>query len=96
MKDLSYATTNSVKPLYLVIYKLNRYIEKSSGNKYLTIVPTAERKDTKKYGELWNKITVLIRSITNNSDNYNKKYIKIKFHSDDNLPLKNVNMIKTL
>ena len=48
MKDLSYTATNSVKPLYLVINKLNGYTEKSSGSKYLTIVPTDERKDTLK------------------------------------------------
>ena len=28
------------------------------------------------------------RSITKSSDGYNKKYMKIKFHSDDKLPLK--------
>ena len=26
--------------------------------------------------------------MTNNSDNYDKKYMKIKFNSDDDLPLK--------
>ena len=30
----------------------------------------------------------LIRSIANNSDNYDEKYIRIKFNSDDDLPLK--------
>ena len=29
----------------------------------------------------------LIRSITKNSDDYDEKYIKIKFNSDDELPL---------
>lgn len=32
-------------------------------------------------------------SITNNEDNCDQKYVKIKFHSDENLTLKN---IKTL
>ena len=38
-----------------------------------------------------NKINIdekLIRSITNYSDDYDKKYMKIKFHSDYDLPLK--------
>ena len=29
----------------------------------------------------------LVRSKTDNSDDYNEKYMKIKFHSDDDLPL---------
>ena len=31
--DLSYSTTKSVKPLYLIIKKINRYIEESNENK---------------------------------------------------------------
>ena len=49
--------------------------------------PTDERKDTHTK-KLWNKIRDLIRSITDNSDNYVEKYMKIKFNSDDGLPLK--------
>ena len=52
----------------------------------MTQVPTDERKNTlKKFEELWNKIRYLIRSVTNNSDYCDKKYIKIKFNSDDDL-----------
>ena len=36
------------------------------------------------------KIRDLINLITNNSENYYKKYMKIKFNSDVNLPLKTV------
>ena len=45
------------------------------------------KKQRKKYKELWSKIRDLIRSIIKNSDNYDEKYIKIKFNSDDELPL---------
>ena len=34
------------------------------------------------------KIRDLISSITNSSGNYDEKYVKIKFNSDDDLPLK--------
>ena len=55
----------------------------------MTLVSTDENKDKLKiYQELWNKIRYLIKSITINSDNYDKKYMKIKFNSDDDLPLK--------
>ena len=54
-----------------------------------SIVPTDESKDTlKKYEELWNNIRDLIRSITKNSDNYDEKYMKFKFNSNDDSPLK--------
>ena len=49
-------------------------------------VPTNENKE-KKYEELRSKIRDLIRSITKNSDDYDEKYMKIKFNPDDELPL---------
>ena len=46
----------------------------------------------KKYEELCSRTRDLTRSITNskpnNSDNYDEKYMKIKFNSDNELPLK--------
>ena len=45
------------------------------------------KKKEKKYEELWIKIRDLIRSVTKKSDDYDEKYIKIKFYSDDGLPL---------
>ena len=67
---------------------MNGYFEEINGNKYLTLVPINENKEKiKKYEELWSKIRDLIRSITKNSDDYDEKYMKIKFNSDDELPL---------
>ena len=67
---------------------MNGYFEEINGNKYLTLVPTNERKEkVKKYEELWIKIRDLIRSVTKTSDDYDEKYIKIKFGSDDKVPL---------
>ena len=52
------------------------------------LVSTDEIKGTlKKYEELWGKLGDLIRSITYNSDDCVEKHIKIKFNSDDDLPL---------
>ena len=88
IKDSKYAKINSVNPLYLIFSKVNGYFEEINGNKYLTLVPTNENKEKiKKYEELWSKIRDLIRSITKNSDDYDEKYMKIKFDSDDDLPL---------
>ena len=67
---------------------MNGYFEEINGNKYLTLVPTDESKEKiKKYEELWSKIRDLIRSITKTSDDYDGEYMKIKFNSDDELPL---------
>ena len=44
-------------------------------------------KSKKTYTELWDKIKDLIRSTTNISGDYDEKYIKIQFNSDDNVPL---------
>ena len=41
----------------------------------------------KKYQELWIKIADLIRSVTKKSDDYDDKYIKNKFYSDNELPV---------
>ena len=86
IKDSKYVKINSVNLLYLIFNKVNEYFEEINGNKYLTLVPTNENKE-KKYEELWSKIRDLIRSITKNSDDYDEKYMKIKFNSDDELPL---------
>ena len=54
------------------------------------------KKKIKKYEDLWSKIRNLIRSISKNSDDYDEKYIKIKFNSDDELPLNKTIEIPTM
>ena len=62
--------------------RINRYVEESNGNRYLTLVPINEsNKILKKYEESWSKIRDLVKSINSYSDDYDQKY------SDDNLPL---------
>ena len=88
IKDSKYVKIYSVYPLYLIFRKVNGYFEKINGNKYLTLVPTNEsREKIKKYEELWSKIRDLIRPIIKNPDDYDEKNLKIKFNSDDKLPL---------
>ena len=88
IKDSKHVKIYSINPLYLIFGKVNGYSEEINRNKYLKLVPTNESKEKiKKYGELWSKIRDLIRSITKNSDDYGEKYMKIRFDSDDKLPL---------
>ena len=84
VKYLNYIIINSANFLYLIISKINRHIKESNGNKYSKLVRTDRSKDTlKTYEELWNKIRALVRSVTSNSDDYDRKYMKIKLNSDD-------------
>ena len=80
-KDLRYLKIYNVNPLYLNIIKTNGCFEKINGNKNLTLVLTNESKEVmKKYEEQSCKTRDLIRLITNSVDDYDKKYIKIKFN----------------
>ena len=83
--------------MYLIFRYVNRYFEEINGNKYLTLVSTNESKEKIiKHEELWSKIRDLIRSITKNSDDYDEKYRKIKFNSDDKFPLNKTIKIPTI
>ena len=65
---------------------MSGYFEEINKNKYLTLVPSNESKRIiKQHEELGNKIRDLVRSITKNSDDYDVKYMKIKFDSNDDL-----------
>ena len=88
IKDLKYLKIHSVNLLYLIFSNVYGYFEKINKSKYLTQVPTNVSKEKiKKYEDLWIIIRDLIRSITKNSDDYDEKHMKIKFNSDDELPL---------
>ena len=80
-----YVKVYSVNPLYLIFRYVNGYFEEINGNEYLTLVPTNESEE--KIKKLI-KIKDLFRSITKISDAYDEKYLKIKFDTDDDLPLK--------
>ena len=55
----------------------------------MTLVPTDKSRDKLKENEnILRKVEDLIRSINNNSENIDEKFVKIKFNSDNDLPLK--------
>ena len=54
------------------------YREESNENKYMALVPTDESKAIMKKYEV--EIRDQIRTITNNSDNYDENYMKIKLN----------------
>ena len=79
----------SVNPLYLRINHASGYIEEKSGNKYLIFNSVDENKGVlKKYADVWDGIKNKIKAINGDKENdYGKDYMKIKFNSDDDLPL---------
>ena len=79
----------SVNPLYLITGKVDGHIEENIESKYLVFDSTDENKEvSKKYRELWYGIKNEIETINGGKKGeYNKDFMKIKFNTDDNLPL---------
>ena len=74
--------------MYLCITHANGYIEEINENKYLIFDSIDENKELlKKYNDVFNGIMGKIKEVSNDECDYEKDYMKIKFNSDDNLPL---------
>ena len=74
--------------LYLHIYHANEYIEEKGVNKYLIFDSTDKNKELlKKQSDVFNGIGEKIKEISSGECDYENDYMKIKFNSDDNLPL---------
>ena len=84
-----YENICSVNPLYLIVNAANGYTEEENGSKYLVLDSTDKNKEVlKKYTELWDEIKNLIKRINGGKEGkYKNNFMKIKFSSDDNLPL---------
>ena len=64
-------------------------MKKKNGNKCLIFDSVDENKEVfKKYPDVWDGIKNKIKAINNDKENdYGNGYLKIKFNSDDDLPL---------
>ena len=87
--------------LYLRIIHASGYIEEINENKHLIFDSIDENKELlKNYNDLFNGIMGKIKEISNDECDYEKGYMKIKFNSDDylplNKPLKFHNMTRTI
>ena len=80
---------NRVNPLYLMIDKMIGHFEEKSGNKYLVLDDMDENKEvSKKYKEVWEDVKKGIETINGGiKTEYGKDLEKIRFKSNDNLPL---------
>ena len=74
--------------LYLNIDHASGYIKEKGINKYLVFDSKDENKELlKKYNDVFNGIKDKIKEVNSNECDYEKDYMKIKFNSDDDLPL---------
>ena len=74
--------------MYLHITHESGYIEEISANKYLIFDSIDENKELlKKYNNVFNGIREKIKEINSDECDYEKNYMKMKFNSDNNLPL---------
>ena len=74
--------------MYLQVNPASGYIEEKNGNKHLIFDSTDENKELlKKHSDVWSGIKNKIEAITFAECDYEKDFMKIKFNSDDDLPL---------
>ena len=80
--------------MHLIISEVDVYIRDKNGSKYLVFDSVNENNEIlKKYNELGDKIKNETETINadkaskHNPVEYDKDFMKIKFNSDDNLPL---------
>ena len=88
---------NWENPLYLMINRINGHFEKKDGDKYLIISP--ENGDTmQKYQEVCDRLKEIIKKIIDYSQpiKYDDNYVKIKFKTDDNIPLNKITYLPTI
>ena len=74
----------------MLVNHASGYIEEKNGNKYLIFDDSVNENKglLKKYADVWDGIKNEIKAINGGKENdYGKDYMKIKFNSDNDLPL---------
>ena len=89
MKSLDHGNIECENSLLSFLNNVDRYIEKENEDKYLIFASTDQNKEAlKKYTELWDEIKNQIKTINGGKQiEYKKDFTKIRFESDDDLPL---------
>ena len=88
---------NSVNPLYLCINNASGYIKEDWTDKYLVFDSTDENKELlKNDNDVFDGLIDKIKKIDDDWLEYTKDYMKIKFNSDDILPLNKTLKIHTM
>ena len=89
MKESDYVKIKSGNSLYLIISEVDGHFEEKNRNKFLNLDSGIKNKEVlKTYAESWSGIKNKIVTISGCKPGENgKDFMKIKFNSDDNLPL---------
>ena len=83
-----YENIYGINSLYLIIDHVSEFIEEKGMNKYLVFDSADENKELlKKYDDVFYGIGSKIKKISGDECDYEKDYMKIKFNSDNGLPL---------
>ena len=81
---------HSLNPLYLLVNHAKGYIGEKNRSKYLIFDDSVNENKAllENYADVWDGIKNEIKAINDSKKNdYEKDYMKIKFNSDDDLPL---------
>ena len=80
---------NSVNPLYLMIDEMIAHCEEKNENKFLVLDDVDENKEvSKKYEAVWEGVKKKIEMVNGGEKTeYAKDYLKIRFKSNDDLPM---------
>ena len=88
---------HSVNPLYLIINKIKSHFEEVDGDKYV-IINSENGEIMQKYQETFNGTKEIIKRINdyNQPIKYDGNFMKIKFNTDDNIPLNKIIYFPTI
>ena len=89
MKSLDHGNIECENSLLSFVNNVDGYIEKENEDKYLIFASTDQNKEAlKKYTEIWDEIKNQMKTINGGKQiEYKKDFMKIRFESDDDLPL---------
>ena len=81
---------NSVNPLYLKIIDMKGQLKKGKGDNVWYLIIFGDADVLRKFANIWKSIRAKIEENTGGIVQYDKDYMKIKFESNDNLPIDNI------
>ena len=81
---------NSVNPLYLKIIDMKGQSEKGEDDNVWYLIIYGDADVLRNFANIWKSIRAKIEENTGGIVQYDKDYMKIKFESNDNLPIDNI------